>query len=209
MVGRRVRTMSTWRRLAGKGIYPVEYASWLLSPLRHLVTPPGRIADRLELSSTDHVLEVGCGPGYFSPVIAKRLSSGRLILFDVQPPMLDLATARMRSRRLTNFACACGDARRLPFGDNTFDVVMMVTALGEVGDPIASIREAARVLRPNGRLSITEALGDPDRVRLSQLDQLTVHAGLARDRRWRGVLLSTNNFRKLPARAPVQTDPAP
>jgi SAM-dependent methyltransferase len=196
IVRRRVPSTSAWRRLAGKGIYPVEYASWLLSPLRYLVTPPRRTADRLELSSTDHVLEVGCGPGFFSPVIAKRLSSGGLILLDIQRPMLDLASARMKSHRIANFTCVCGDARSLPFRANTFDVIMMVTVVGEVGDQNAAIREAARVLRPNGRLSITEALGDPDRIRESELDHLAGHAGLARDRRWRGLLLATNNFRK-------------
>src|SRR5579872_5076883 len=102
MAWRRTHRTTAWQRLAGKGIYPVEYASWLLSPLRHLVTPPRRLAARLELSSTDHVLEVGCGPGFFSPVIARKIPAGRLILFDIQLPMLDLASARLRSHGIAN-----------------------------------------------------------------------------------------------------------
>ncbi len=204
-----VHSTSAWQRIAGKGIYPVEYANWLLSPLRYLLAPPRRMADRLELSTNDHVLEIGCGPGFFSPAIASRLASGRLMLFDIQPAMLDLARARMRSHGIGNFACAGGDAGRLPFRDESFDVVMMVTVLGEVGDQIAAIREAARVLRPNGRLSITEALGDPDRVRQRELDRVAVEAGLATDRRWRGVLVSTNNFRKLAGQRPARSERAP
>lgn len=206
---RRTHATTAWRRLAGKGIYPVEYASWLLNPLRHLVMPPRRIAGRLELSNSDHVLEVGCGPGFFSPFIARKLSSERLILFDVQLLMLDLASARLRSHGIANFACTSGDARRLPFSDSAFDVVMMVTVLGEVGDKFAAIREAARVLRPNGRLSITEARGDPDRVSRTELDHLAVQAGLARDRCWRGVLVTTNNFRKPPRDSLPKSQPAP
>jgi len=123
--------------------------------------------------------------------------------------MLDLASARLRSHGIANFACAGGDAGSLPFSENAFDVVMMVTALGEVDDKIAAITEAARVLRPNGRLSITEAVGDPDRVSQSELDHLAVHADLTRDRCWRGVLVETTNFRKLAGRRPAQSEPMP
>jgi ubiquinone/menaquinone biosynthesis C-methylase UbiE len=189
---------TAWQRFSGKGVYPVEYASWLLSPLRYLVTPPQRIANRLRLSATDRVLEIGCGPGFFSPTIAKKLSSGRLTLFDAQKPMLDLASARMGRHGVANFACASGDAQHLPFRDNEFDVVLMITVLGEVTNRIAAITEAARVLRPNGCLSITEAAGDPDRVSPAELDHLATHADLARDKRWHGILVTTSNFRKLP-----------
>jgi ubiquinone/menaquinone biosynthesis C-methylase UbiE len=193
-----VQHQTAWQRFTGKGVYPVEYANWLLSPLRYLVTPPQRIANRLGLSATDRVLEIGCGPGFFSPTIAKKLSSGHLTLFDAQKPMLDLASARMERHGVVNFACASGDAQNLPFRDNEFDVVLMITVLGEVTNRIAAIREAARVLRPNGCLSITEAAGDPDRVKPTELNHLAAHADLARDKRWRGILVTTSNFHKLP-----------
>jgi len=203
-----VQRPTAWRRLAGKGMYPIEYASWLLSPLRYLVMPPRRIVDRLELSSTDHVLEIGCGPGFFSAAIAKTLSGGHLTLFDAQEPMLDLASARMKRHNVANFTCVSGDASGLPFRDNAFDVVLMVTVLGEVSDRVAAIAEAARVLRPNGRLSITEAAGDPDRVKRAELDHLAAQAGLAIDKRWRGVVVATSNYRKLSAFRPAQATPA-
>jgi hypothetical protein len=60
-------------RLTRPGMYPVEYARWLLNPLRYLIMPPGRMADRLQLLPTDRVLEVGCGPGFFSPAVARRI----------------------------------------------------------------------------------------------------------------------------------------
>jgi hypothetical protein len=65
-------------------MYPVEYARWLLNPLRYLIIPPGRIVDRLQLSPTDRVLEVGCGPGFSaqrsradSPPVISRYSMRR------------------------------------------------------------------------------------------------------------------------------------
>ena len=75
----------------------------------------------------------------------------------------------------------------------------MITVLGEVSDRIAAVREAARVLRPGGRFSSTEALGDPDRVKQTELDELAALAGLTKRESWSGLLVQTFNYNK-PAR---------
>jgi ubiquinone/menaquinone biosynthesis C-methylase UbiE len=185
-----------WQRLKGPGAYPVEYANWLLNPLRYLITPPGRIVGRLRLSPTDRVLEVGSGPGFFSPAVARRLSAGHLTLLDVQLPMLAMAAARLERDGRANFAGACGGAESLPFADAAFDVVFMITVLGEVPDRAGAVREAARVLRPGGCFSSTEAAGDPDRVNGRELDDHAKRAGLAKGESWSGWLVKTFNYRK-------------
>jgi ubiquinone/menaquinone biosynthesis C-methylase UbiE len=180
-------------------MYPVEYAGWLLNPLRYLISPPSRIAERLQLSSADRVLEIGCGPGFFSPAIARRLPNRHLTLLDAQEAMLRLASRRLERLGLTNFTSVCANAESLPFASETFDVVFMVAALGEVSDGSAAMREVARVLRPRGRFSSTEAAGDPDRVDTAELDALAALAGLDRGRRWPGLLIKTHNYIKPPA----------
>jgi ubiquinone/menaquinone biosynthesis C-methylase UbiE len=177
-------------------MYPVEYARWLLNPLRYLIIPPRRMANRLQLLPADRVLEVGCGPGFFSPTIARKLSAGHLTLFDAQAPMLEMADRRMAKRRLANFTSVCGSADSLPFGDAAFDVVFMITVLGETPDRSAAIREATRVLRPGGRFSSTEAAGDPDRVQETELDGLAAAARLSKAESWRGFLVQTFNYSK-------------
>jgi ubiquinone/menaquinone biosynthesis C-methylase UbiE len=177
-------------------MYPVEYARSLLNPLRCLIMPPGRIVSRLQLLPMDRVLEVGCGPGFFSPAIAHRLSAGHLTLFDAQAPMLEMALQRLEKHRLTNVSSVCGSADNLPFADALFDVVFVVTVLGEVPDRAGAVREAARVLRPGGRFSSTEAAGDPDRVKRGELDKLAGLAGLAKGESWSGFLVQTFNYNK-------------
>src|ERR1051326_6625081 len=93
-------TATSRQRLTGPGPYPVEYAGWLLNPLRYLIMPPGRIVGRLRLLPTDRVLEVGCGPGFFSPTVARRLSAGQLTLVDAQPPMLAMAARRLPKKQI-------------------------------------------------------------------------------------------------------------
>ncbi|HKD27595.1 MAG TPA: methyltransferase domain-containing protein [Xanthobacteraceae bacterium] len=183
-----------WQRLKGPGMYPVEYAAWLLNPLRYLIVPPGRIADRLQLLPTDRVLEVGCGPGFFSPAIARRLTAGHLTLLDAQTPMLKMAAQRLEKQGFTNFTSVSSQAESLPFANEVFDVVFMITVLGEVPNRAAAIKEAARVLCPGGRFSSTEAAGDPDRVKRTELDAIAALAGLENRESWLGLLVKTFNY---------------
>ena len=187
---------TAWQRLKGPGLYPVEYASWLLNPLRYLIVPPGRIVGRLQLLPTDRVLEIGCGPGFFSPAIARQLATGHLTLLDAQAPMLRMAARRLEERGLANVTRVLGLAESLPFANAVFDVVFMVTALGEVRDRATAVKEAARVLRPGGRFSSTEAAGDPDRVSRPELDELATVVGLIKAEGSSGLLVKTFNYRK-------------
>jgi ubiquinone/menaquinone biosynthesis C-methylase UbiE len=58
------------------------------SALRRLVLSPEKLADCLHPDEAARVLEIGPGPGYFSVEVARRLSQGRLDLFDLQREML-------------------------------------------------------------------------------------------------------------------------
>ena len=160
------------RRLSGRGVYPPAFAWLLLLPLRRLVISPSQLADRLALSPSDRVLEIGPGPGYFSVEVARRVPAGHLDLLDVQAEMLELARRRLERARMMNTTLAAGDAAALPYPSAAFDVVFLVTVLGEIAQRERAVSEIARVLRPGGRLSITESGGDPDRLSPTELASL-------------------------------------
>ena len=80
----------------GKGkVFPAESARHLLNPLRRLIQPPMRIVSRMNLKTDSRVLEFGCGPGWFSPSIAREVPHGHLTLCDIQPAMLAIAMSRI------------------------------------------------------------------------------------------------------------------
>jgi uncharacterized protein len=167
-----------WSRFSGKGVYPHELAFLLDSPLRKLILPARRLVDRLHLSRDSRVLEIGPGSGYFSTEVARRIPGGELILFDIQREMLAKSRAKLVRTGHMNFHLVQGSADALPFSASTFDVVFLVTVLGEVLNPEACMANIADVLRPGGVLSLTEQTWDPDALGEAELQQMGEAEGL-------------------------------
>lgn len=177
----------------GKGVYPHESARMLLNPLRALILSPRKLIERLRLAPGMTVLELGCGPGYFSPAVARAIPDGRLLLFDIQPEMLMMAAERLRKAGIVNFETWCGNARKLPFDNASVDVAFMVTVLGEVEENEACLSELRRVLKPNGRLSVTEMRGDPDYLDEARVRHMAGKVGFAHEHTFKGLLHYTLN----------------
>lgn len=182
-------------RVTGKGVFPFQYAFTLLIPIRKLYMSPEKLFRRMGLKSQFEVLEIGPGPGYFSVPAAKFLSEGRLCLFDIQQEMLDIAKRRMEKRKLTNLEYHLSGGGRLPFADGRFDLIFMVTVLGEVQHPDLYASEFFRVLKNGGMVSVSEQAGDPDRLTPEDIDAILLPAGFTREASF-GKWNCTVNYRK-------------
>jgi 2-polyprenyl-3-methyl-5-hydroxy-6-metoxy-1,4-benzoquinol methylase len=151
--------VNPFKRAVGRGVFPHQFA-WLLDlPGRRLVLSRDELIDRLLLCGTEVVLEVGAGSGYYSVAISEHVR--RLIVSDLQPEMITKARQRLQTTRLTAEYVAAS-AAALPFADALFDRIVLVTVFGEMADQTQFLREAWRTLKPNGLLSISEHLPDPD-----------------------------------------------
>ncbi len=174
---------------------PYTKAHHLLNPLRGLILSPRKLVSRLNLRPNSRVLELGPGPGYFSPTVARAIPKGTLVLVDIQPEMLDMAKECLDKEKIANVEYRQGDATSLPLESESFDGVFLVSMLGEVPDRIACLREIHRVLKRNGMLSITEfKLGDPDFIGQNEMVNTVHSAGFHVCAQYRGFFHYTVAF---------------
>ncbi len=157
---------------------------------------PEHLKRILEPQSGERILEIGPGIGIHAlPVASSLAPAGTLDVFDVQQAMLDDLMRRASETGITNITARQGDARKLPYGDATFDGAYLVGVLGEIPDEQAALRELRRVLKPTGRLVIGEVFFDPDFVPYHSLEARAEQASFAFQRKQGGSFSYLARFR--------------
>lgn len=129
----------------------VRYSAWAGvydSMARTLMRARAETLAGLAIGDDERVLLTGAGTGLDLPLLP---DTTRAVATDLTPAML----ARAR-RRAPRHAFAIADAGRLPFPDAAFDVVLLHFIVTVTGDAAGCLREAARVTRPGGRLSVLD-----------------------------------------------------
>lgn len=184
------------KRFASKGLFPYQFAFTLLIPFRNIFLSPKQLINRLDLKEDSVVLEIGPGPGYFSPHIAKVLTNGKLVLADIQQEMLDYAKKRIDKKGIENVEYKLCNGSILDFEDESFDRIFMITVIGEVENKLEYVKEIHRILKKDGILSISELAGDPDKMTTEELKELFGAAGFKMDRLFGSSKNYTANFIK-------------
>jgi ArsR family transcriptional regulator len=117
-----------------------SWAAW--SRALALLLPPLDVAD------------LGCGEGYLTIEAARWARS--VVAIDRSPAVLARARELAVRRRRTNITWKTGAIERLPLADQSVDVALLSQALHHATDPARALSEAARILRPGGRVLILD-----------------------------------------------------
>lgn len=163
---------------------PFPYAQrWMLDKELPYLTRE-RLCQVLAPQPGERILEIGPGTGLFSVPVAQRLvPGGTLEVFDIQQIMLDHTLRVAASHKVENIVATQGDARYLPYAEDTFDAAFMMTVLGEIPAQEAVLGELRRVLKPGGRLIVGEFILDWHAVPFGFLRRRAERQGLRFERR--------------------------
>ena len=146
------RNRASWDSAAHEYVASGE-RSWALSPGEEtwgIFSVPEAELHLLpdDLDGTD-AIELGCGTGYVSAWLARR--GARPVGIDNSPKQLETAT-RLQAEHGLDFPLLLGNAERVPYPAASFDFAISEYGAALWADPYAWIPEAARLLRPGGRL---------------------------------------------------------
>jgi ubiquinone/menaquinone biosynthesis C-methylase UbiE len=122
------------------------------------------------LNSALDVLDLGTGTALIPIQLCKSFPDCRIMAADAAVSMLELARYNVEVNSLTErIELAHIDAKRLPFGDAMFDVVMSNSIIHHIPEPIGVLREAVRVTKPGGLLFFRDLLRPISEAELTNL----------------------------------------
>lgn len=146
-------TVANWWNRVRYRLYAPVY-DWVASPLER---GRRRAIERLDPEPGERLLILGCGTGLDLEYLPADVS---ITAVDLVPTMARRTAARADALGL-DVDVRVGDASRLAVADDTFDAVLLHLVLSVVPDPGTVVDEAARVLAPDGRVSIYDKFAPP------------------------------------------------
>ncbi len=115
------------------------------------------MVEAANLLGDERVLDAGCGAGHAASSFAPHVAE--VVALDFTESMLRQVELLAEARRLENLGTRLGDVEALPYGDNTFDLVVSRYSAHHWARPVQALREFRRVLRPGGRFILSDVVG--------------------------------------------------
>jgi ubiquinone/menaquinone biosynthesis C-methylase UbiE len=164
----------------------------------------------MDLRPGDRVLDLGCGAGWATRLLARRVEdqdgSGKVIGLDVSDEMIRRAQAMPSD--FENISYVCGSAQKIPGPDNFFDKVLSVESFYYYPDQERVLRELFRVMAPGGRMFILINLYKDNHYSLQWVDKLKVPVHVRSEAEYIS-LISKFGFEKVEARRIPDDTPTP
>ena len=187
-----------WRIACTKYNIPWPYwlAWWLENPYMVVFCPPKRIVRLAGVDRGKSVLELGCGAGRITFPMARKSQTSPVVGLDFQLGMLRLFQKRQKKEKLQNISCIQANIFKDPLPEGVFDIVCIVTVLGEIPDYGQVFHKLKGVLADDGIISITEVLPDPCYIPSWRLRKEMEDAGFQHLKTFRNLVSYTMNFQR-------------
>lgn len=120
---------------------------------------------RCNLKSGDKALDVACGTGKITLLLAKRVENkGRVVGVDISPKMISVGKDELRRKpEIKNVKFSIHSATNLPFKANLFDAAITGFGIRNIAEPDRAISEMARVVEKGGKVVVLELVRPKNR----------------------------------------------
>ncbi|MFQ5611152.1 MAG: class I SAM-dependent methyltransferase [Anaerolineae bacterium] len=126
--------------------------------IEEAIRPFNLITWNVGLEHIESILEVACGPGFLTFILAQQLPAAQVLGTDISPALIEYAQGKHGS--LPNLTYAVRDGYALAENDATYDLVICNASLHHFARPAALIREMLRVTKPGGKVYIFDLTRD-------------------------------------------------
>jgi ubiquinone/menaquinone biosynthesis C-methylase UbiE len=158
----------------------------------------------MDIGARDRILEIGCGEGWASRLLAQFVPEGLVVGLDVSDEMI--RKARAASGAFENLLFVWGEAESIPWQERFFSKAFSVESFYYVEHPEIALREIYRVLSPGGSVWILNHLSRENRFTLDWLQRLKVSVQLPTAEEYGKLFESCGfeeySFRMVPDRTP-------
>ena len=139
--------------------------SFVHETLYGLFRDPYKVLRAAGLEPGQKVLEVGCGPGFFTIPAARIVGEeGSVLAFDINPVAVEHVRRKIEEAGVTNARVIVADATKTDLPAESFDLAFVFGLARPIGDMAAIWAELHRLLKPQGILSIEGRLRPPERL---------------------------------------------
>jgi len=155
---------------------PMSYHGipWLNRPERIQEENPEEMLAQLELKEGMTVCDMGCGDGYYTLELAKRVGpSGKVFAVDIQPEMLQELSRRCQQFDLKNVDMLLGSPHDPKLPDGKLDLILMVDVYHEFSNPVEMLTAMRQSLKPDGRIALVEFRAEDPQVPIKPEHKMT------------------------------------
>jgi len=147
------------------GIETSSIAYWTIrlihdNPILSLARNPYKLLRAAGLDQTQRVVEVGCGPGFFTiPAAGMVGRQGHLYALDVNPRAIERVRKKIKKEELENVTALCINASETGFSEQSVDLAFVFGLRHVAGGLEKVLLELYRILKPQGTLSLEKTKG--------------------------------------------------
>ena len=150
-----------------------QAADWLERPEREREERTDLLVEALGLKPGMNVADIGCGTGYLSERMARRIVPGGVVFgVEIQQEMLDLLARKMREKKIENVKSVLGMESDPKLEPESCDLMVMVDVYHEFDFPYEMMRKMIPALKKGGRIVFVEFRAEDPQVAIKEVHKM-------------------------------------